>query len=113
MGITLARELEEQTSSSSVEVAVTAVRAPPHGHDRPQIGRFLIYFHHIQSPVKKKYIVEWADQLDLGGCWTDGYPGLICAEGPLPHLLEYVTLLQRLHWKFMTVRGEQVELISV
>ena len=38
-------------------------------------------FHHIKSPTKRKRIVEWADELDIGGYSVIGYPGIIICEG--------------------------------
>eukprot|EP00736_Rhodelphis_marinus_P011789 Rmarinus@m.9726 len=70
-------------------------------------GRRMIYFHHIWSTVKRKYIIEWAIELGLGGYSKTGYPGVIVVEGPEECCAEYVRRLQRLRWKLMVVRGEQ------
>ncbi len=42
----------------------------------------------------------------LGGCWKDGYPGIVVVEGDSVCVTEYVRRIQRLHWKHMVVRGE-------
>lgn len=33
-------------------------------------------FHHIKSLTKRKHIVQWADELRLGGFSKPGFPGV-------------------------------------
>ena len=63
------------------------------------LGRRLCYSHHIIAPSKRKAIVQWALQLQLGGCSKIGWPGLIVIEGDEKHCQIYVEALQRLRWK--------------
>ena len=45
------------------------------------IGRKLIWFHHILSTTKRKAVVKWAAELELGGYSKPGYPGVLIVEG--------------------------------
>ncbi len=45
------------------------------------MGRKLIWFHHILSTTKRKAIVKWAAELELGGYSKPGYPGVLIVEG--------------------------------
>ena len=61
-----------------------------------KLMQVLIYFHHIKSPMKKKEIVDSAHELDVGGLWKEGFPGVIIAEGKLDDVQEYISRLQKL-----------------
>ena len=52
-------------------------------------------------------MINWAIELNLGGCSKIGWPGLIAVEGDERNCQVYVQMLQRLRWKRFTVRGEQ------
>ena len=39
---------------------------------------FASRFHHIKSLAKRKHIVEWGKELNLGGFSKPGYPGESC-----------------------------------
>ncbi len=41
---------------------------------KEEIGLRLLWFHHIKNPQKKKDIVNWATELNLGGKCKPGYP---------------------------------------
>eukprot|EP00960_Hanusia_phi_P052571 761537-Hanusia_phi.AAC.2 len=73
------------------------------------LGRRLIYFHHIINPTKRQCVQEWAVQLKLGGYSKIGWPGIVVVEGPEECCQEYVRCLQRLRWKQIVVRGEEIE----
>lgn len=49
----------------------------------------------------------------IGGFSKHGYPGVVIVEGNLEDILQYVRQIQQLRWKFMVVRGEEVENISI
>jgi hypothetical protein len=70
------------------------------------IGRRLIWAHHIKSGTKKKQIVAWASELKLSGYCKPGYPGIILVEGFEHNVLEYFRRLRRLTWKALVVKGE-------
>lgn len=74
-----------------------------------QIGRRAIWFHHIKSLTKRKHIVEWSKELNLGGFSKPGYPGVIICEGCEADAEEFVHRLRQLRWKAMAVRGEEQE----
>ncbi|KAH8582685.1 uncharacterized protein ELE39_001341 [Cryptosporidium sp. chipmunk genotype I] len=76
-------------------------------------GQRACYSHHIRSKIKRRLIVEWAEELFLGGYCKIGYPGIIIVEGLEDCCLEYIRRLQRLRWKHFTVRGEIIKEIPV
>lgn len=73
-----------------------------------QLMQVLLYFHHIKSPAKKREIVTHASELQLGGFWKEGFPGIILCEGECENVKEYIRRLQTLRWQHMVVRGERV-----
>lgn len=73
------------------------------------LGRRAIYFHHIINPNKRRVVMEWAVELQLGGFSKIGWPGIVVVEGHEGNAQEYVRRLQHLRWKQMVVRGEQTE----
>lgn len=77
------------------------------------IARFLVYFHHIMSSHKRRCILESARCLSLGGFSKHGYPGCVIIEGLLEDVLEWVRQIQQLRWKFMVVRGEDIEILDI
>ena len=52
---------------------------------------------------------ECARYLDLGGFSKIGYPGITLIEGDKLKVLEFVNRVQRLRWKHMVVRGEEIQ----
>ncbi|PIO25924.1 hypothetical protein AB205_0102850, partial [Aquarana catesbeiana] len=44
--------------------------------------RLWIYSHHIYNKQKRKYIMEWSEELGLSGFSMPGKPGVVCVEGP-------------------------------
>ncbi|KAH9297914.1 hypothetical protein KI387_029596, partial [Taxus chinensis] len=73
------------------------------------IKRVLIWFHHIKSLQKRKSILEWGKELNLGGYCKPGFPGIIIVEGEKCDVDIYVKQLQNLRWQAMSVRGEEQE----
>ena len=65
------------------------------------------------SSVKRKAIVENAQELKLGGISKPGFPGVVIVEGQMENVLEYVRRTQRLRWQQMVVRGEDIESVSL
>jgi hypothetical protein len=45
------------------------------------LGRKLIWFHHILNTAKRKAIVSWSAELEIGGFIKPGYPGVVIIEG--------------------------------
>ena len=77
-------------------------------HQVATLGRRVMYSHHIINPNKRKVVVQWAVELDLGGFSKIGWPGVILVEGPEWGCQEYVSRMQHLRWKHFVVRGEEV-----
>ena len=46
-----------------------------------KIARRLIWFHHILSTTKRKCIINWGSELELGGYCVPGHPGVLVCEG--------------------------------
>ena len=55
--------------------------------------------------------MEGADFYSLGGFSKHGYPGVCVVEGQLENVLAFVRQIQQLRWKFMVVRGEEIEVL--
>ena len=70
------------------------------------ILRCLIWFHHIKSLTKRKHIVAWAHELDIGGYSKPGFPGIIVCEGEKADVIEYLRRIRQLRWQAMSVRAE-------
>ena len=70
--------------------------------DTVSFSRVWMYFHHIYSSKKRRYIVELAHQMKLTGICKSGKPGIICIEGETQPCEEYVQALRSLTWKRMT-----------
>lgn len=73
------------------------------------IKRVLIWFHHIKSLQKRKSILEWGKELNLGGYCKPGFPGIIVIEGEKGRVDTYLKQLQNLRWQAMSIRGEEEE----
>lgn len=73
------------------------------------IKRVLIWFHHIKSLQKRKSILEWGKELNLGGYCKPGFPGIIVIEGEKRSVDTYLKQLQNLRWQAMSIRGEEEE----
>ncbi|BDA47823.1 probable RWD domain-containing protein 2B [Coccomyxa sp. Obi] len=50
------------------------------GASASYIARRLIWFHHILSTTKRKAIVNWGNELELGGYCIPGHPGVLICE---------------------------------
>ncbi|KAF4696448.1 hypothetical protein FOZ63_032593, partial [Perkinsus olseni] len=71
------------------------------------LGRRLLYFHHIRNLKKKKLLRTWADELDLGGLYKWGYPGVVVVEGEDANCDEFMKLVKSLRWRLVAVHGEE------
>ncbi|KAF4737799.1 hypothetical protein FOZ63_029946 [Perkinsus olseni] len=71
------------------------------------LGRRVLYFHHIRNLKKKKLLRTWADELDLGGLYKWGYPGVVVVEGEDANCDEFVKLVKSLRWRLVAVHGEE------
>ncbi|OQR82445.1 conserved protein with YSHH motif SOme fused to polo box [Achlya hypogyna] len=105
----LYQAVQEILQEIIADVQVDLPPPPEQPQAPPVVGRRAIYFHHIIATSKRRVVIEWAKELGLGGYSKIGWPGVIIAEGPEPHVAEYIRRLQHLRWKQMVVRGEQVE----
>ncbi|EER09820.1 conserved hypothetical protein [Perkinsus marinus ATCC 50983] len=111
IGMEIEREKEEAAEEMdnyawATHLAIAAQKYEQR-HGPPVLGRRMIYSHHIWSPTKRKYILEWARALRLGGMSKLGYPGCILIEGDERDCAEFVNLVTRLRWKYIAVRGEE------
>lgn len=70
--------------------------------------RVSIWFHHIKNTEKRKNLVGWARQLNVGGFSKPGFPGVVIAEGLIADTREYVARIRALQWQAMQVRGEEI-----
>ncbi|XP_077992666.1 RWD domain-containing protein 2B-like [Glandiceps talaboti] len=67
-------------------------------------SRLWIHSHHIYNIVKRKNIVEWANELGLSGFSLPGKPGIICVEGDSKMVSEFWSRIKRLNWKKITMK---------
>lgn len=76
-------------------------------------SRIWIYFHHIYSSKKRRFIVDLAGQLKLFGFCLSGKPGVICIEGNEAACDEFYMQIRSLAWQKMTVRKrENIEIFN-
>ena len=67
-------------------------------------SRVWIYSHHIYSTVKRKNILNWAEELKLTGFSLPGKPGVVFAEGSTGSVDEYYSRLKALNWKRLSCK---------
>jgi hypothetical protein len=63
----------------------------------------------VFSGAKRAFIYDCAKHLSLGGFSKVGYPGIVVIEGDKLDVMDFVNRVQRLRWKHMVVRGEEIE----
>jgi hypothetical protein len=73
-------------------------------------ARQWIYSHHIFSSEKRKFIVKLANDLNLTGFSMPGKPGIICTEGNLTNVNEYLSQLKSLNWK--KLQSKEITLVD-
>lgn len=71
--------------------------------------RLWIYSHHIYSKFKRRYIIDWAQELKLTGFSLPGKPGAICVEGYSRGVDEYWHRLRRQNWKRLVIKEKEEE----
>ena len=84
-----------------------AIQPPKPIRTQYQLGRRLLYTHHIRSPIKRRDIIQACTELSLGGFSKIGNHGLILVEGNEPACVQFVAYVTSMRWKFIVVRGEQ------
>ncbi|CAM9273735.1 unnamed protein product, partial [Ectocarpus fasciculatus] len=104
-----ATELLRELSDKKQKMSNSTVARPVYMRKEVIIARFSIYFHHIWSPTKRAFIFDCARYLSLGGFSKIGYPGIVVIEGDKLDVLDFVNRVQKLRWKHMVVRGEQMQ----
>ncbi|GIL78598.1 hypothetical protein Vretimale_6208, partial [Volvox reticuliferus] len=68
----------------------------------------LVWLHHLKSATKRKLIVQWARELQLGGACKPGYPGVVVVEGHSDDVREFLQRMRSLSWQAMQVRGQDM-----
>ncbi|KAL2609848.1 hypothetical protein R1flu_028421 [Riccia fluitans] len=104
----LAWEFEESKKSASQQEQLNTA-ASLNRNSALSLERKVIWFHHIKSTQKRKDILEWGAELELGGFSKPGFPGVLIFEGDSGNVAEYVKRIQRLRWQAMQIRGQEVE----
>jgi len=66
--------------------------------------RYFIYVHHIYSVEKRRNIIDWARELDLGGFCMPGKPGILICEGNQSNVEEYWRRLRSMNWYKIQIR---------
>uniref|UniRef100_A0A7R9VXZ6 Uncharacterized protein n=1 Tax=Chlamydomonas euryale TaxID=1486919 RepID=A0A7R9VXZ6_9CHLO len=88
---------------------VAASAAPPDAHPAVTLVRTIIWFHHIKSPAKRRFIVDSARALGVHGMMKPGFPGLVVAEGRADDVEDFVRGVRALSWQAMQERGTDEE----
>ena len=76
-------------------------------NDKIIFERVFIYSHHIYSTEKRKHIVNWAREFNLGGFSMPGKPGIICVEGDRENVQKYWTHLRTVPWQKLQIKETQ------
>ena len=110
-------KLSEAVAESLLEREVAGICDPRGTREAaedadPVLMQRLIYFHHILAKKKKVAIRQWADELNIGGLWKVGYPGVILCEGEEGDTGEFIRRLRSLPWKSMTLKAESSATVS-
>mmetsp|Transcript_1151 Transcript_1151/g.3111 ORF Transcript_1151/g.3111 Transcript_1151/m.3111 type:complete len:458 (-) Transcript_1151:91-1464(-) len=71
------------------------------------LGRRLIYSHHIIAKTKRKAIGDLGKHYSLGGYFKIGWPGIIIFEGEEEDCISFVDEIRGMRWQHLVVRGEQ------
>ncbi|CAI9579345.1 unnamed protein product [Staurois parvus] len=69
--------------------------------------RLWIYSHHIYNKQKRKYIMEWSEELGLSGFSMPGKPGIVCVEGAQESCEEFWSRIRKLTWKRILIRHRE------
>nr|DBA34457.1 TPA: hypothetical protein GDO54_002014 [Pyxicephalus adspersus] len=69
--------------------------------------RLWIYSHHIYNKLKRKYIIEWSEELGLSGFSMPGKPGIVCVEGAEESCEEFWSRIRKLTWKRILIRHRE------
>ncbi|XP_068126698.1 RWD domain-containing protein 2B [Hyperolius riggenbachi] len=69
--------------------------------------RLWIYSHHIYNKQKRKYILEWSEELGLSGFSMPGKPGIVCVEGIQESCEEFWSRIRKLTWKRILIRHRE------
>ena len=94
---------QSSLSSNSIEEAERVAQTST------STKRVWVWFHHIKSPVKKRFMLDLAGELHLQGLCKPGFPGALYLEGSEHNVDEAVSRLKALRWQAMVVRHEEME----
>jgi len=97
--------LEDVTKSATVAAAAAVL---PDTASASEWVREYMFSHHIYSQSKKRDMLHWSKELDVGGFYVPGKPGFILLEGPGEAVADLVRRLHRLPWQKLTTRLHEV-----
>jgi uncharacterized protein (TIGR00251 family) len=66
--------------------------------------RSFLYFHHIYSSHKRKFVLSCAQSFGISGIMKIGKPGIIIAEGLADDCRQFIAEIRALSWQKMTER---------
>lgn len=89
--------IEEISNSCSTSVKPSNMSSASTG--KPAFSRLWIYSHHIYNKVKRKSIVDLANDLGLTGFSVPGKPGIICVEGNQKNSEDFWHRIRSMQWK--------------
>jgi hypothetical protein len=73
--------LQENASQYHVEFAKPDPAVKLSDENDKFFARYWIYSHHIYSKIKRREILDLANEFSITGFCLPGRPGIICAEG--------------------------------
>lgn len=91
-------ENEAGAGAGGAEIPPAASPQPDPAVAAPTIAVRMLWFHHIKSTTKRRFIVEAARSSSLGGFSKPGYPGVVVVEGEESRCDDFVRDLRRLRW---------------
>ncbi|XP_064121004.1 RWD domain-containing protein 2A-like [Macrobrachium nipponense] len=92
-------------SEATVETEVVQKQA---GTKDSKFVRLWVYSHHIYSKVKRKDILDLAEELDLTGFCLPGKPGIICIEGLAYNTEEWWQRVRSWNWQKILIKNREV-----
>ena len=96
--------LQDDPTLSSDSAGSKSVHVDP---KRNMFSRMWIYSHHIYSKIKRKDILEFADELHLSGFSMPGKPGIIVIEGHNDDVETFWGRIRRMQWKKLTMKEKE------
>ncbi|KAJ9601056.1 hypothetical protein L9F63_000791 [Diploptera punctata] len=107
--------LQENASRYHVEsnpIANTEPTVNLNDENDSNFTRLWIYSHHIYSKVKRREILDLANEFNITGFCLPGRPGIICAEGLARDCNEWWQKVKCMNWKKIMCKKKEITNIN-